>query len=325
MSNSAALALARVMAHCGGSPAEAMAYVAAAIREKPADPEPYEVIAELRRQSPTETAAAVAAPANLWQFVVGSYLYFLDGDTDQAARWLGSVTGYRPDIGWATAPWFNSERFLATVTAHGLADAAVNITDYGTDLDNDAVRMNLRPWLQAVNVVCERDPVATQMARMAILLRFCGQTDESLALCNRADAVERVMLTEVVRAGTWGFLGHQRERSAALRRALQLDPANWSLYLDLADLAAADGDFNTAANLVSQGLKHEAEDVTLRAAGATYRLLAGGSLADLDLLLELAPALPHQGYRNGLIEQALSVEGLPTDRTMRARELLGRH
>jgi hypothetical protein len=52
-------------------------------------------------------------------------------------------------------------------------------------------------------------------------------------------------------------------------------------------------------------LAHEPHDVTLKAAGAAYRVCATGSVADLDLLLELAVELAHAGYRNALIEHAL--------------------
>jgi tetratricopeptide (TPR) repeat protein len=156
-------------------------------------------------------------------------------------------------------------------------------------------------------------------------LRFSGCTDESLALCERADSVERVMLTEVVRAGTWRRLGNRQENAAALRRALQLEPTNWSLYLDLADLAAEDGDFAGAADLVREGLEHEPHDVTLRAAGAAYRARATGSVADLDLLLELAVSLSHAGYRDALIEHAVGRPDLPPDRVAVARKLQTGH
>jgi tetratricopeptide (TPR) repeat protein len=170
-------------------------------------------------------------------------------------------------------------------------------------------------------MVCDREPVAEAMARMAILLRAGGRTDASLALCDRADAVQRVMVTEVARAGTWRELGDRRQAAAAFRRALELDPANWSLHLDLADLLAEDGDFAEAAELVRRGLDHEPENVTLRAAGAAYRVRAEGSLTQLDLLLELAPAVPHAGYRDGLIDYAVDGPGLPADRTAAARRL----
>jgi tetratricopeptide (TPR) repeat protein len=321
MSRSVSFALAQVMAHCGGSPTQAVAYAAEAIRENPADPQPYEFLAELRRTSPAEVAAAVAEPNSLWQFVAAAYLCFLDDEMDQAAGRLGSVIGYRPQVAWASAPWFSDDRFLDGLTAAGLAHASLNITDQDSDLDNDAVRGHLQPWLRAVEMVCDRRPAAADMARMAILLRFCGQTEASLALCERADAVERVMLTEVVRAGTWRRLGDRDATAAAFRRALQLDPTNWSLYLDLADLAAEAGDFPAAADLVREGLAYEPHDVTLRAAGAAYRVRAAGSTADLDLLLELAPAVPHAGYRDGLLDHALDRPDLPPDRVAAARRL----
>ena len=322
MSKSAALAIAQVLAHCGGAPGEAVQYLAQAIAQGPDDPEPYELLAELRRKTPDEVAETVATPSSLWQFVVAAYLNFLDGDMDQAAQRLGSVIGCRPDVAWASAPWFGDERFLGAVTAAGLADATLNITDYGPEIDDDAARDRMGPWFRAIDVVCDREPMAEAMARMAILLRICGRTDASLVLCDRADSVERVMFTEVVRAGTWRHLGDRPQTAAAFRRALTLDPTNWSLYLDLADLAAEDGAFAEAADLVRQGLEHEREDVTLRAAGAAYRVRADGSVTDLDLLLELAPQVPHAGYRNGLIEHAIGTPDLPEDRIAAAHRFL---
>ncbi|WP_250029401.1 tetratricopeptide repeat protein [Paractinoplanes maris] len=321
MQKSASLAIAEVLAHCGGAPGEAVAYLTQAIREDPAAPEPYDRLAELRRRSPSEVAEAVADPSDLWQFVAGAYFCFLDGDMDGAARLLGSVIGYRPTISWAAAPWFADQRFLGALTAEGLADASLNITDHGPDIDGEAARERLRPWLRAVALVCEREPAAEALARMAILLRVCGLTDQSLALCDQADLVERVMMTEVVRAGTWRRLGDRGQTVAAFRRALALDPANWSLYLDLADLAAEEGDYSAAADLVGQGLERDPDDITLRAAGAAFRVRATGSVTDLDLLIALAPALPHAGYRDGLIDQALAAEGLPADRVAAARRV----
>lgn len=47
---------------------------------------------------------------------------------------------------------------------------------------------------------------------------------------------------------------------------------------------------------------------------------AESSVTDLDLLLELAPEVPHSGYRNGLIEYAVGgALDLPADRIAAAR------
>jgi tetratricopeptide (TPR) repeat protein len=119
------------------------------------------------------------------------------------------------------------------------------------------------------------------------------------------------MLTEVVRAGTWRKLGDPEQTAAAFERALALDPANWSLYLDLADLRAEQGDFTTAVQLIDQGMEHEPAELTLRAAGAAYRTRLTGSPAALRELIELAPRLPNDSYRGLLIDHACAGPALP--------------
>jgi tetratricopeptide (TPR) repeat protein len=301
VSKTGALAIAQVMAHCGGSPTAAASFIASAVAADPRDPEPYSALENLRRELPDEVAAVVAAANTIGPMLARAYLSFIDGDMDEAAMSLGAVTGYQPDVPWAAAPWFGDERFLGAVTPTALAEATMRIRDYDRDLNTDTVRECLATWFRAIDAVCERDADPDAMARMAILLRECGRTDASFALCDRADAVRRMMLTEVVRAGTWRHLGNRAETAAAFRRALVLDPANWSLYLDLADLAAEEGDFAEAAALATRGEELEPEDVTMRAAAAAYRARSTGSGADLDTLTELAPQVP-EPYRQTLID-----------------------
>lgn len=98
-----------------------------------------------------------------------------------------------------------------------------------------------------------------------------------------------------------------------------LDPANWSLYLDLADLRAEQGDFAAAVRLTDQGLRHEPTETTLRAAGAAYRARLTGSPADLSELIELTPQLPNDSYLHLLIEHACAGPGLPAELVAAAR------
>jgi tetratricopeptide (TPR) repeat protein len=297
------LAFARVMAHCGGSVAAAASFIARAVAADPRDPEPYSALEELRREMPAEVAAMREEKSTVGSVLAHAYLSFVDGDMDAAVMSLGAVTGYQPDVAWADASWFGDKRFLDALSPAALADATMNIRDYGRVLDTDAVRACLAPWFRAIEVVCARDANPEAMARMAILLRACGRADESLALCDRADAVRPVMLTEVVRAGTWRHLGNRAETVAAFRRALVLDPQNWSLYLDLADLAAEDGDFAQAAELATRGEQLEPNEVTMRAAAAAYRARATGSDADRQALRALAPQVP-EPYRGTLLGYA---------------------
>jgi tetratricopeptide (TPR) repeat protein len=306
-SGSADLALAAVLAHCGGSPAAAMGFVARAVAADPSDPRPFTLLEELRRDLPAETAAVLAASTTIGTMLARAYLSFVDGACDEAVIALGAVTGYQPDVPWASAPWFTDSGLLDTVSAGALAEGTLRIGDHDRNLDTDTARRGLAPWLRAIEVVCVREPDPDAMARMAILLRTCGQPEASLALCDQADAVRPVMLTEVVRAGTWRALGNQTEATAAFQRALALDPTNWSLYLDLADLAAETGDFIQAAAFAAEGEHLEPGDVTMRAAAATYRACSTRSTADLTTLADLAPQVP-EPYRQTLLDHVSAAQ-----------------
>ncbi|MER6059656.1 tetratricopeptide repeat protein [Streptomyces sp. NPDC001792] len=322
MSNRAVAAgagLARVLAHCGGSPAAAVDHLVGAITTAPEDPEPYAVLEELWRDRRSELAEVVEGADSLRAVLARSYVSFLDGAMDDAVLALGSVTGVRPDIAWAGAPWFGDERFLGAVSAEALAEAAMRTMDYGRDLDTESMRERFRPWFRAIDTVAAREPLPEALAKMAILLRACGRTDASFALCDLADSVEPVMMTAVVRAGTWRKLGDAGQTVAAFERALALDPANWSLYLDLADVRAEQGDFAEAVRLTGQGLAHEPGEPILRAAGAAYRARLTGSPADLGELIELAPSLPNDSYRDLLIDHACVGPGLPAELLAAAR------
>ncbi|WP_210408178.1 tetratricopeptide repeat protein [Allokutzneria sp. NRRL B-24872] len=255
------------------------------------------------------------------ELVAQSYVSFLEGDMDTAAMTIGTVTGVHPSIAWAAAPWFNDERFLSTVSLDALAEGAMRTMDRGHDLNSESMRARFQPWFRAIDVVSARRPQAEAMAKMAILLRACGLTDASFALCDQADSVERVMLTEVVRAGTWRKLGDAEQTTAAFERAVALDPTNWSLHLDLADTHAAMGDFAAAVRSADQGLEHEPSEVTLRAARAAYRTRLTGSAVDLSELVELAPLVPNDTYRDVLIDHACAGPDLPAELVAAARDV----
>ena len=233
-----------------------MHYISGAIASAPEDPEPYALLADLWTEQQAELTEILRSENSLSVVLAQSYISFLENKMDEAVLAIGGVTGARPTVAWGKAPWFSDPRFLSAVSAEALAEAVMRTMDYGHDLDAEDVRERLRPWLTTIDVVCAREPLPEAMAKMAIFLRACGLTDASFALCDRADALEPIMLTEVVRAGTWRKLGDPGRAAAAFERALGLDPANWSLYLDLADLHAEQGDFTSAVQLIDRGLEH---------------------------------------------------------------------
>ncbi|MGW2238499.1 tetratricopeptide repeat protein [Streptomyces sp. NPDC001759] len=115
--------------------------------------------------------------------------------------------------------------------------------------------------------------------------------------------------------------GDLQQTVAAFERALALEPANWSLYLDLADVRAEQSDFTSAVRLIDQGMRYEPTELSLRAAGAAYRARLTGSCADLSELIELAPNLPNNSYRDLLIDHACAGPALPAELVAAARRI----
>ncbi|MFE3942298.1 tetratricopeptide repeat protein [Streptomyces sp. NPDC059118] len=307
----AGVGLAAVMAHCGGSPVGAMKFLVGAIAAAPAAPEPYAALAELWQDRRPELEEGLEGDGSLSAVLAQAYFLFLEGDMDNAVMALGSVMGARPDVAWGAAPWFSDARFLGAVGAEALAEACLRTLDYGHDLDTDEMRERFAPWFQAIDVVSERSPVPESLASMARLPRACGRYELCFALCDRADAVDRVMWTAVARAATWRVMGDLDQAAAAFACALTRDPANWSLCLDLADVRAEQGDFAAAVGLVEQGLEYAPHEMSLRAAGAAYRTRLSGSSDDLRALIALAPELADTTYRNLLIDYACAGPKLP--------------
>lgn len=298
-----------------------MHYISGAIACAPEDDKHYSVLADLWNDQRADLDELLRGANSLSAVLAQSYIRFLENDMDEAVLAIGAVTGARPTVAWTTAPWFSDTRFLDTVSADALAEAVMRIMDYGHDLDTEDMRERLRPWLKTIDVVCARAPQPDAMAKMAIFLRACGLINASFALCDQADGLEPIMLTQVVRAGTWRKMGDPDQAAAAFQRALILEPTNWSLYLDLADLHAEQGDFTSAVRLVEQGLEHGPSEVTLRAAAAAYRARLTGSLDDLRELIGLWPQLPNDSYRGMLIDLACAGPALPADLVSEAHRL----
>ncbi|MEV0490741.1 tetratricopeptide repeat protein [Streptomyces atratus] len=309
------------MAHCGGSPVGAVEFLVGAIASAPTAPEPYAALDELWRDRRSELKEGLEGDGSLSAVLAQAYFLFLEENMDDAVMALGSVTGARPDVAWGTAPWFGNARFLGAVSAEALAEACLRTLDYGHDLNTDEMRERFTPWFHVIDAVSERKPVPESLAAMARLPRACGRYELSFTLCDRADAVDRVMWTEVARANTWRAMGDLDQAAAAFEQALTLDPTNWSPYLDLADVRAEQGDFATAVALVEQGLQHEPHEVSLRAGRAAYRTRLSGSPDDLRALIALAPELANTSYRDLLIDYACAGTGLPRGLVAKARRI----
>ncbi|MEC3953133.1 tetratricopeptide repeat protein [Nocardia sp. CDC153] len=290
--------LANVLAHCGGDRERAARYLSRAIAAAPSDAEVYAAAVELL---PTlgELPGNDATVAPLLAFA-----HFLDGRLDDAVVTLGALSGVSPHIPWADAPWFADVSFLSAVSIEAVREAVCLLFDHAA-VPEDAAAV---PWSRAIETITARPELGPEdFAGLAISLRLLGRTDESLALCDRADRIGRTMLTEVVRGGTWRLLGNLDESAAAFHRALALEPDNWSLYLDLSDLHAERGDHPAALAVAQAGLTHAPNEPKLLAARAAHHARLTGTAAALREFDRLAPDID-PAYSRWLRDQATGAD-----------------
>jgi tetratricopeptide (TPR) repeat protein len=288
------ITVATVLAHCGGDPEQAARQLSRAIANAPTDPTTYAVAIELL------PALGVLSTDDPAVAPVLAFRHFLDGRMDDAVLTLGALGGVSPRIAWADAPWCSEGSFLSAVSAEALCEAVLRLFDH----ESTPAEAAARPWLRMVEAVTFRADLGPEgLARMAISLRAFGRTDESLVLCDRADAVDRTVLAEVARAGTWRLMGNLDETVAAFRRALVLDPDNWSLHLDLSDLHAERGDHGAALASAQDGLSHAPNEPKLLAARAAHHARLAGTTEALHEFERLASDID-PAYRQWLREQA---------------------
>ncbi|MGK5557808.1 tetratricopeptide repeat protein [Actinomadura kijaniata] len=223
--------------------------------------------------------------------------HFLNGRMDEVALVLDALGGLSPRCAWADALWSTNRRFVAQISVRVLCEAALQLLDHGAEPSPQTAW----PCLRAV--ATRTDLGSEDLARLASVLRAFGWPEQSLALCDRADAASRTVLAEVARAGAWRVLGNLTEAVAAFDRALTLEPGNWSLHLDLTDLYATQGDTAAALATVEQGLRHAFDEPLLCAARAAHRARLTGAPEAFAELERLAPQLD-PGYHDWLRQQA---------------------
>ncbi|GAA0968499.1 tetratricopeptide repeat protein [Actinocorallia libanotica] len=288
------ITLAKVLAHCGGDPHQAVHHLGRAIAAAPGDPAAYAAVAELL------PALGTLPDNDAHVLPVLAYRHFLAGRMDEAVLALGTLGGVSSRFSWADAPWFSDPAFLSQISTEALSEAGHRLYDHGPGPDEAA----LQPWLTATETLAARSSAGPEdLAKMAVLLRTFGKTSESLALCDRADTLGRTVLAEVARAGTWRVLGDLDQTAAAFQRALLLEPDNWSLHLDLSDLHATMGDPTAALASAEEGLRHAPDQPKLLTAHAAHHARLTGKAGDLRKFDRVAADLD-PAYADWLREQA---------------------
>lgn len=314
----------------GGDPEHAAVHVAQALHHDPTYDACYAMIDELAGHAAglEELASwfTIGEPMYLGGAVALAVLRAKAGQYAMALETLGQITAMRPDLSWCAAPWFGphlAERVTGRETAIAVSHFASGLPDPAP-----AELAELQaPWLELARAVAAQPETTGQaLAILSTLARRIGGVGEAIAWCTRAELMDRRTTTEAaanananaanaeprVGALMLGFAyrsaGRPTEAIEAWQRALELDPYNIDLYIDMAETCMQQDDHAQAVTWAERAMQYDPTHVKPRAVrlAALYTqsdYTDGSALAALQQLAQENPEHPYPRHLLNLARQ----------------------
>ncbi|HWG28262.1 tetratricopeptide repeat protein, partial [Actinospica sp.] len=303
----------------GGDPEHAAVHVAQALHHDPTCEQCYTMIDELAGYAAglEELASwfSIGEPMYLGGAVALAVLRARAGQYAMAIETLGQITAIRPDLPWCAAPWFGPH-VAERVTGR---EAAVAVSHFASGLPDPApaeLAEVQAPWLEfARAVAAQPETTAQALAILSTLARRIGGLGEAIAWCTRSEMMDRDGAGEgesQVGALMLGFAyrsaGRPHEAIDAWERALELDPTNIDLYIDMAETCMQQDDHPQAITWAERAMQYDPEHVKPRGVrlAALYTqsdYTDGPALAALQRLAQENPEHPYPRHLLNLARQ----------------------
>lgn len=301
----------------GGDPEHAAVHVAQALHHDPTFAASYAMIDELAGHAAglEELASwfTIGEPMYLGGAIALAVLRAKAGQYAMALEIIGQITAMRPDQPWCAAPWFGPH-LAERVTGR---EAAIAISHFASGLPDPApedLAELQSPWLEfARAVAAQPETTAQALAILSTLARRIGGVGEAIAWCTRAEMLDRRGAAEgesQVGALMLGFAyrsaGRPHEAIDAWERALELDPSNIDLYIDMAETCMQQDDHAQAVHWAERAMRHDPAHVKPRAVrlAAIYTQSDYTDGAALAALQQLAQEYPEHPYPRHLLNVA---------------------
>jgi tetratricopeptide (TPR) repeat protein len=310
------LALARASL-ASGDLHHAASHLAAALASNPLNPE-FLVTAEALLRAAPENAAEVLPLRNnaAWFGDVALHAWLLarTGNVTPAMCLLLQVAAVKPEVpylAWARE-WLASPDSVRGVEPMLLAEATLQLMQQ-VDLSAQAsLSAAVREVLARVRAVhADSSPLMMVSARLA---RDTGRIQESLDIALAYERAHPDGLAAMMAGGAYRRLGDVPAALAAYRRALERDPENLPVWLDIGDMLWEHGRPKEALEAYSNMLAHEPEHPWALPSVLLLRAEIAGDRALLRDFLRYSQAHPDNPRALQLHERMLAfVSALETE------------
>lgn len=282
------LALAR-LALDEGDLTHAAGHLAGALAYAPTLPEVHEVLARI---------AAGATDGGLSLFpldrhpfigtvVARAHLLAATGRPADGLELLAAATTHAPTADWAGVAWVSEPGLPARLDPDRIARVLMQVCAAAPDPVPEPARPPLQPYLRfARHAVTAHPGHGLLLGAASALARRLGEARTAVDWASRGVRVLPAKLTEVWLGYAYRSAGHTAEALAALRRAIDHDPDDLSVYADIAGTLADHGRLDEALTWVDRAL---ARDDTFDCAvhtGHRLRWLRDGEVAHLIALAD---------------------------------------
>ncbi|GAA0802613.1 tetratricopeptide repeat protein [Spirilliplanes yamanashiensis] len=270
----------------------AAAHVATALAAAPALPEAHELLALLAARTGGGLDLFPLDPhAFIGTVVARGHLLAAAGMPAEGLALLAAASGHDPAADWAGVPWVSDPALGDRVDPGTLARITMQLCTAVADPAAEDEIPPLRPYLTAVRHTLAVNPRhALLLGAGSALARRLGEVRLAVEWAKRGAAAEPSKLAEIWLGYAYRSDGRIRDSIAALRRAVDHDPDDLSVYADIAGTLADHGRLTEALRWTDRALER---DPTFDCAVHTAHRLRYRHDGDLAHLVRLADFQRH--------------------------------
>jgi tetratricopeptide (TPR) repeat protein len=318
-------------------------HLAGAIVHAPTLPEVHEVLAQLaaRAEGGVELFP-LDHHAFIGSVVARAHLLAAAGHPADGLELLAAATSHAPTIDWAGVPWVSAPDLPRRVAPDRVARILMQVCAAVPDPVPDDERAPLLPYLALARHSVEAHPRhGLLLGAASALARRVGEVTLALTWAARGVREQPSKLSEVWLGYAYRSAGRTAEALAALRRAVDHDPADLSVYADIAGTLADHGRLDEALEWIDQALARDATFDCAVHTGHRLRYRRDGALAHLVALTDFQRDHPDDSHEHNdlaecchnqpwlgqvpaageavitVLRQALTADGPPTDGQLR--------
>jgi tetratricopeptide (TPR) repeat protein len=300
------LALARLALH-DNELGHAASHAANSIALDPTLPDVYELLQELAAASgsPLDLFPDGDGAISLGTAVARAQLLAAAGSYDDAVGLLAAAAAHEPAKPWAQVAWLQrpglAERLDPERLTGALARLALRLPDPVPEPD----RAPLMPFLELARRVVElRADQPFVHWGLSGLARRLGAVDEAIDWCVQAERAEPSPMAAMMLGYALRSAGREAETERAWLRALERDPGNLDLHVDLGELLAQQGRLAEGLAWLERALAVDPDHGKAFPSASAMRFLRDQDVSHLVALADHWRAHPEHSYAPQMLESA---------------------